>query len=233
MIAYDVMGLSNNTKQGADIVSRALNAIVIIPDLLQGVYADPEWLPPNTDEKREKFFGYLKGYAAPQKYVEKFIEVTNECKARSPEVNKWGSYGLCWGGKVNELAALIFQLMFSLTGLSGCGAGLQKRYPVHDIHTTASRVTSKSIPFGYLYVLMKCIFSMLDPNDAKEINIPHMVLASKDEPAEPVAGFKTVIEDRSGAIVSFVETYATMFHGWMGTNAKLHDVESRDGYIRG
>jgi hypothetical protein len=65
VIAYDVMGLSCNTKQGADIVSRALNAIVFIPDFLQGVYADAAWLPPDTEEKREKFFGYLKGYAAP------------------------------------------------------------------------------------------------------------------------------------------------------------------------
>jgi hypothetical protein len=101
VIAYDVMGLSCNTKQGADMVSRALNAIVFIPDLLQGVYADPAWLPPDTEEKREKFFGYLKGYAAPPKYVETLIEVTNEYKTNFPGVTRWGAYGLCWGGKVS------------------------------------------------------------------------------------------------------------------------------------
>lgn len=57
VIAYDVMGLSCNTKQGADIVSPALDAIVFTPDFFQGVYADAAWLPPDTEEKREKFFG--------------------------------------------------------------------------------------------------------------------------------------------------------------------------------
>ncbi|KAJ5196750.1 dienelactone hydrolase [Penicillium cf. viridicatum] len=180
VIAYDVMGLSCNTKQGADIVSRALNAIVFIPDLLQGVYADPAWLPPDTEEKREKFFGYLKGYAAPPKYVETLIEVTNEYKASFPGV--------------------------------------------------VALASKKNTPFTASVQLHP---GMLDPADAKEINIPHMVLASKDEPAEPVAGFKTVIEDRLGAIGGFVETYTKMFHGWMGTNAKLDQEESRNGYIRG
>jgi hypothetical protein len=90
-----------------------------------------------------------------------------------------------------------------------------------------------TIPSDCPSELIGLVLSMLDPADAKEINIPHMVLASKDEPAEPVAGFKAVIEDRLGAIGGFVETYTTMFHGWMGTNAKLDQDEGRNGYIRG
>ena len=71
---------------------------------------------------------------------------------------------------------------------------------------------------------------MLDPEDAKEITIPHIVLASKDEPADMVAGFKQVIE--SNGIGGLVTTYP-MFHGWMGSNARLGDDEGRREYTRG
>lgn len=71
---------------------------------------------------------------------------------------------------------------------------------------------------------------MLDPADAEKIAFPHLVLASKDEPVGAVAGFKTTIESKRNG--GYVETYS-MFHGWMGSNARLGDPEGRREYSRG
>ncbi|KAK7954673.1 hypothetical protein PG996_015485 [Apiospora saccharicola] len=72
----------------------------------------------------------------------------------------------------------------------------------------------------------------LDAADAKALTVPHIVLASKDEPADVVAQYKEIIEgqpDKTG----IVETYSTMAHGWMGARAKLDDEEDRKEYERG
>lgn len=50
----------------------------------------------------------------------------------------------------------------------------------------------------------------LDVEDIKKINIPHIILASKDEDASEVSKCKEVLE---GAKTGVVETYA-MHHGW-------------------
>lgn len=97
---YDVFGTSNHTKQGADLVAKALDAVIVVPDLLKGTYAQNEWLPLNSEEKRNLFFGFLRGYAAPYKYIEDFLELMKLIQTRFPSVKKWGSYGLCWGAKV-------------------------------------------------------------------------------------------------------------------------------------
>lgn len=52
----------------------------------------------------------------------------------------------------------------------------------------------------------------LDVEDIKKINIPHIILASKDEDADEVAKCKDVLEGGEGKN-GVVETYAT-FHGW-------------------
>jgi hypothetical protein len=54
----------------------------------------------------------------------------------------------------------------------------------------------------------------MDVADAAPLSIPHIVLASKDEPADAVTGYTRVIESNESG--GHVETYATMWHGWMG-----------------
>lgn len=73
---------------------------------------------------------------------------------------------------------------------------------------------------------------MLDPTDAKKIIIPHLVMASKDEPSEQVAGFKEIIE-ANGITGSSLSTYTTMHHGWMGSKANLVEENTYVGYIQG
>ncbi|KAJ5087130.1 hypothetical protein N7456_010746 [Penicillium angulare] len=70
----------------------------------------------------------------------------------------------------------------------------------------------------------------MDIADAQNLTVPHIVLASKDEPAEVVDGYAEVIMKGKGG---HVETYPSMWHGWMGARANLEQAESRAEYTRG
>ncbi|KAL2218203.1 putative dienelactone hydrolase [Thermoascus aurantiacus ATCC 26904] len=74
--------------------------------------------------------------------------------------------------------------------------------------------------------------SFLDTNEARNMTIPHIVLASYDESKEQIADYKAALESRAG-IASEVETYGTMFHGWMGARANLDDEENKKEFERG
>jgi hypothetical protein len=71
----------------------------------------------------------------------------------------------------------------------------------------------------------------MDVADAASLSIPHIVLASKDEPVDAVTGYARVIESNESG--GHVETYSTMWHGWMGARADLDGEESRAEYTRG
>lgn len=70
--------------------------------------------------------------------------------------------------------------------------------------------------------------SMLDEVDAKAQTAPHILLASKDEPADKVALYKEIMGDKAE-----VTTYETMHHGWMGARSNLKDEENVKEYERG
>ncbi|KAL2001667.1 hypothetical protein VTN02DRAFT_1420 [Thermoascus thermophilus] len=74
--------------------------------------------------------------------------------------------------------------------------------------------------------------SFLDTNDARNMTIPHVVLASPDESKEEIADYKAALEARTD-IGSEVETYGTMFHGWMGARANLEDEANKKEFERG
>ena len=64
--------------------------------------------------------------------------------------------------------------------------------------------------------------------DAEKIVIPHICLASHDEPADVVKEYTEAL-GASGV----VETYHTMFHGWMSAKANLEDAENAKEFERG
>jgi len=72
---------------------------------------------------------------------------------------------------------------------------------------------------------------MLDVEDAKKVQIPHIVLASNGEDEKVVAQYKEILV--GGSKPHVVDSYMTMHHGWMGTRAKLHDEENLKEYERG
>lgn len=70
--------------------------------------------------------------------------------------------------------------------------------------------------------------AMMTREDAEKITVPHMCLASKDEPAEGVKAYEETL-GKDGV----VETYTSMFHGWMGARANMEDGENRKEFERG
>jgi len=189
---YDVFGMASQTLQGADIIASTLNALVLVPDFFCGETAKHEWLPPNTDEKMVAFKRFMTERADFSTNVETLLKIAKEAKEEYSSVTTWGSFGLCWGGKIVALA-------------SGAGSPF--------------KVSGQTHP------------GRLAKEDALKIAIPHIVLASKDEPADAVADYKEVIG--SNATGGVVETYSTMHHGWMGARANLEDPANLKEYERG
>ncbi|KAI1136432.1 alpha/beta-hydrolase [Hypoxylon sp. FL0543] len=195
---YDVFGLAPQTLQGADRLSASLNALVIVPDFFEGVYVQPDWLPPDTDEKKAAFAKFQGEQAAIPKNVDRLIEVRKAAGEKWPSVgDRWGVFGLCWGGKVAVLAC----------GKDNEGAG------------RVFKVSGQAHP------------ARLAAEDAEALTAPHICLASPGEPADVVAQYKQILA-KPGKI-GVVETYETMFHGWMGARANLTDEKNRSEYERG
>ncbi|KAI0880507.1 alpha/beta-hydrolase [Annulohypoxylon maeteangense] len=71
----------------------------------------------------------------------------------------------------------------------------------------------------------------LEAADAEALTAPHICLASPGEPADIVAQYKEILE-KPGR-VGVVETYESMFHGWMGARANLDDENNKKEFERG
>ncbi|KAL4907569.1 hypothetical protein BDW74DRAFT_149450 [Aspergillus multicolor] len=189
---YDIFGNSPQTTQGADILATRLNALVLIPDFFDGDGAKNEWVPPDTDEKMSALIEFVNTKASFPEAAKRLPGLVGSYKAAFPAVQKWGAYGLCWGGKVLALS-------------SGPGTPFAGTVQVHP--------------------------GRMDKADAQTLAIPHAVLASKDEPAEEVEAYDRIIKEKG--LGGFVETYAEMWHGWMGARADLQKEESLKEYVRG
>ncbi|KAL3450490.1 hypothetical protein BJX65DRAFT_305328 [Aspergillus insuetus] len=189
---YDVFGLAMQTLQGADRLAAQLGATVLVPDFFDGEAMKPEWYPPDTEEKMELVRTFVSGKAALPPNSEALKALMTETKSRFSTVQKWGAYGLCWGGKLLALN-------------SGVGTPFVASGQAHP--------------------------GRLEKTDADTITIPHIVLASKDEPADVVEEYSKIIS--SNGVGGKVETYSTMWHGWMGARANLEDEHAYAEYTRG
>jgi hypothetical protein len=68
--------------------------------------------------------------------------------------------------------------------------------------------------------------------DAEAITIPHICLAApSDNKDGGIDGYKEVFSQKDR--VGEVETYPTMFHGWMGGRSNLEDAENAKEFERG
>lgn len=102
---YDVFGNAPQTLQGADMLAEALDAVVLVPDFFKGEALPGDLFPPDTDEKKQIVSVFLANQAAPAKNVEALLQAAAEAKKRWPSIEKWGAFGLCWGGKIAVLAS--------------------------------------------------------------------------------------------------------------------------------
>ena len=103
-IIYDIFGYSPQILQGADLLAHADDEHhqyqVYMPDFFQGKPADQSWYPPDTKEKGEKLGEFFKGPASPPDTAKKVPELVAAIKEHSPNIEKFGVLGHCWGGKV-------------------------------------------------------------------------------------------------------------------------------------
>lgn len=63
------------------------------------------------------------------------------------------------------------------------------------------------------------------------MTIPHICLASPGEPKDVVKQYAEVLS--SEGRIGEVETYSSMFHGWMGARSNLQDAENAKESERG
>ncbi|CRK14971.1 hypothetical protein BN1708_017341, partial [Verticillium longisporum] len=70
--------------------------------------------------------------------------------------------------------------------------------------------------------------AMVDPEDAKGVKVPFILLASKEEPDEAVGKFEEALQ-----VAKHVETFKDQIHGWMAARADLEDERVKEEYARG
>ncbi|KAK4693034.1 hypothetical protein P7C71_g4281, partial [Lecanoromycetidae sp. Uapishka_2] len=102
---YDIFGFTPQTFQGADRIAESLNALVLMPDFFKGEPIPSSLYPPDTDEKKKIAAEFMAGKANFPDNTKRLVETTKEAKGRYTEVKKWGTYGLCWGGKIAALCS--------------------------------------------------------------------------------------------------------------------------------
>ncbi|KXT00853.1 hypothetical protein AC578_963 [Pseudocercospora eumusae] len=71
--------------------------------------------------------------------------------------------------------------------------------------------------------------AMLEPEDAKKVTVPMLVLASKDEPKDKTQAFAEELK----VAEKKVEIFESSIHGWMSGRADLEKEESKKEYERG
>lgn len=95
--------MANQTIQGADLLAARLNAVVLIPDFFDGEPLKHEYVPADTDEKKQIIAEFMGHKANIARNVDVVIEAVKEYRTRFSSVRKWGAFGLCWGGKVSSI----------------------------------------------------------------------------------------------------------------------------------
>ncbi|KHN94275.1 Dienelactone hydrolase family [Metarhizium album ARSEF 1941] len=84
---------------------------------------------------------------------------------------------------------------------------------------------AESNPFG---VMASVHPAMIDPADAQGLNVPVVLLASGDEPAEDVKKFEDAAK-----VPKHVEIFQDQIHGWMAARADLSKDRVKEEYERG
>lgn len=108
LIIYDIFGFSPQALQGADILAHADDEHhqyrVFVPDFFLGKPLPHSDFPPDTDEKKKKVGEFFAGPAEPGATAKKVMEVVKKIEGtgEGKGVQKWGSLGMCWGGKVSS-----------------------------------------------------------------------------------------------------------------------------------
>ena len=136
--------MASQTIQGADLLAARLNAVVLIPDFFDGAPLKHEYVPADTEEKKQIIAEFMAHKADIARNVGVATEAVQEYRARFPAVRKWGAFGLCWGGKASNafdsvggrLRADLFQFVRGI----GDRSGIWAQHPVYCVGSNPPRV---------------------------------------------------------------------------------------------
>ncbi|KAL9010839.1 MAG: hypothetical protein Q9173_004259 [Seirophora scorigena] len=107
-IIYDIFGFSSQALQGADIlahVDESHQYQVFMPDFFLGKPLPLSVFPPDTDEKKKQMGDFFAGPANPPDTAKKVPELVKNLGQKYTGIQKWGSLGMCWGGKIVSLTS--------------------------------------------------------------------------------------------------------------------------------
>ncbi|KAI4116051.1 MAG: hypothetical protein LQ345_003459 [Seirophora villosa] len=107
-IIYDIFGFSSQALQGADILAHADESHqyqVFMPDFFLGKPLPLSVFPPDTDEKKNQMGDFFAGPANPPDTAKKVPEFVKKLGQKYTDIQKWGSLGMCWGGKIVSLTS--------------------------------------------------------------------------------------------------------------------------------
>ncbi|CAL8574818.1 hypothetical protein XPA_000769 [Xanthoria parietina] len=107
-IIYDIFGFSPQALQGADILAHAdqnHQYQVFMPDFFKGKPLPLSVFPPDTEEKKKRMGDFFAGPASPPDTAKKVPDMVKQLGQKYTGVQKWGSLGMCWGGKIVSLTS--------------------------------------------------------------------------------------------------------------------------------
>ena len=182
-----------------------------MPDFFLGKPLPKSSYPPDTDEKKKEVGAFFGGPASPPDTAKKVPQLLTEIEKQATGIKKWGSLGMCWGGKVR---------LFPIAPAQGLRTRLTD--PVVQI---VSLTAQPGTPFSAVAEVHP---AMVDPSDAKGIHVPLCMLASGDEDAQAVKDFSATL-----TVDKHIETFGDQVHGWMAARGNLEDERVRKEYERG
>ena len=77
-----------------------MNALVLIPDFFQGESIGLDIFPVDSEEKKARAQRFMTEKADFVKGASTALNVRKEAGEKFSGVESWGTFGLCWGGKV-------------------------------------------------------------------------------------------------------------------------------------
>ncbi|KAL8776081.1 MAG: hypothetical protein Q9213_008394 [Squamulea squamosa] len=107
-IIYDIFGFSSQVLQGADILAHADQSHqyqVFVPDFFYGKPLSHDVFPPDNEDKKKQLGEFFAGPANPQETVKKVPGLVKKLGEKYTGIKKWGSLGMCWGGKIVSLTS--------------------------------------------------------------------------------------------------------------------------------
>ena len=136
------------TLQGADRLAESLDAVVLVPDFFKGEPLGLDVVPSDTAEKKTMIQKFMAEKANPFEVFPSLVQTATEAKEKYPDVQGWGVFGLCWGGKVRASGAVLVTLLtvWLLTeavASTACCTSFRRGNSVQGVRNSASWVSAE------------------------------------------------------------------------------------------